>query len=228
MTSGSIDTSTGGSASINSFLFRILCRIGTVGTGLVALVAGLLYAKQESLLYFPGGSYWWYSFCCACCAEWCGASCSLDTCWTLETPRALDECQVLPWLVWYQVLVPVFVLCILHDCCLAMKMWNWTFSRRKPFMFSFQFFNFCVITTRSLLPLIVTKTPSKFFYVFVTLTFNLYHGIHIFYIDLIIAFIFWCWHSSFNWLLLVEINGIPRRPASNPRQYRSPSEYGKS
>lgn len=32
----------------------ILWRAGTVVAGLVAVVAGLLYAKQDSLLYFPG------------------------------------------------------------------------------------------------------------------------------------------------------------------------------
>lgn len=41
------------SSLVNSFMFRFLCKIGTVGTGLIAIVAGLLYAKQESLLYFP-------------------------------------------------------------------------------------------------------------------------------------------------------------------------------
>lgn len=41
------------SLSWNGFVFRILCKIGTIGTGLFAIVAGLLYAKQESLLYFP-------------------------------------------------------------------------------------------------------------------------------------------------------------------------------
>ncbi len=56
MTSSSLDnTSTSGTAGLmNSFLFKLLFRIGKVGTGIVAIVAGLLYAKQESLLYFPG------------------------------------------------------------------------------------------------------------------------------------------------------------------------------
>ena len=46
----------GSSASsfLSSLLFRVLYKVGTVGTGLVAIVAGLLYVKQESLLYFPG------------------------------------------------------------------------------------------------------------------------------------------------------------------------------
>jgi len=32
---------------------RLMFRVGSVGTGLLAIVAGLLYSKQESLLYFP-------------------------------------------------------------------------------------------------------------------------------------------------------------------------------
>lgn len=43
-----------GSSFLSSLLFRVLYKVGTVGTGLVAIVAGLLYVKQESLLYFPG------------------------------------------------------------------------------------------------------------------------------------------------------------------------------
>ncbi len=41
------------SASYSHLLIRILCKLGTISTGLIAIVAGLLYAKQESLLYFP-------------------------------------------------------------------------------------------------------------------------------------------------------------------------------
>jgi hypothetical protein len=35
-------------------IIPMLWRVGSVVAGLVAIVAGFLYAKQESLLYFPG------------------------------------------------------------------------------------------------------------------------------------------------------------------------------
>jgi len=41
------------SSSLTSTICRVMFRVGSVGTGLIAIVAGLLYAKQESLLYFP-------------------------------------------------------------------------------------------------------------------------------------------------------------------------------
>jgi fermentation-respiration switch protein FrsA (DUF1100 family) len=53
MTSSTLTGNSTGSSLLNNFLFRFLYKIGTVGTGLIAIVAGLLYAKQESLLYFP-------------------------------------------------------------------------------------------------------------------------------------------------------------------------------
>ena len=54
MTANSLDTGNSAAGSTwNHFLFRVICKLGTVGTGLIAIVAGLLYAKQESLLYFP-------------------------------------------------------------------------------------------------------------------------------------------------------------------------------
>lgn len=41
------------SSSLTSTLVRLMFRVGSFGTGLIALAAGLLYVKQESLLYFP-------------------------------------------------------------------------------------------------------------------------------------------------------------------------------
>jgi pimeloyl-ACP methyl ester carboxylesterase len=51
MTATSVESTP--SSSLTSTLIRLMFRMGSVGTGLIALAAGLLYVKQESLLYFP-------------------------------------------------------------------------------------------------------------------------------------------------------------------------------
>lgn len=40
-------------SSWSTTICKVMFRVGSVGVGMVAIVAGLLYAKQESLLYFP-------------------------------------------------------------------------------------------------------------------------------------------------------------------------------
>mmetsp|Transcript_603 Transcript_603/g.1093 ORF Transcript_603/g.1093 Transcript_603/m.1093 type:complete len:396 (+) Transcript_603:161-1348(+) len=40
-------------SSWTTTICRVMLRVGSVGVGMVAIVAGILYAKQESLLYFP-------------------------------------------------------------------------------------------------------------------------------------------------------------------------------
>ena len=47
----------GGEGALNTLFgsfIPVVWRVGTVVAGLLAVVAGFLYAKQESLLYFPG------------------------------------------------------------------------------------------------------------------------------------------------------------------------------
>jgi len=39
---------------LSNYVVPFLLRSGTVLVGLVAVVAGVLYVKQDSLLYFPG------------------------------------------------------------------------------------------------------------------------------------------------------------------------------
>lgn len=39
---------------VSNYVVPFLLRSGTVIVGLVAVVAGILYVKQDSLLYFPG------------------------------------------------------------------------------------------------------------------------------------------------------------------------------
>lgn len=52
MTSSS-SLSSSSSSSLSATVFRLASTAGKAGFGLVAIVAGLLYVKQESLLYFP-------------------------------------------------------------------------------------------------------------------------------------------------------------------------------
>jgi len=53
MPTSTIETSPSPSSPLSSIVIRMMYRLCSVGTGLITIFAVVLYAKQESLLYFP-------------------------------------------------------------------------------------------------------------------------------------------------------------------------------